>query len=93
MDEPTGNLTPGAPGAILDLVLELHRQKGHHHGPTHVPAIARQADRSLLMAGTGRSSAIRNASLRWVRPWPSPTPSAMPCKQHRPKEAPHAPDP
>jgi len=51
MDEPTGNLDSRSTRAILDLVLELHRQKDTTIVMiTHVPAIARQADRSLLMA-------------------------------------------
>jgi len=51
MDEPTGNLDSKSAQAILDLVLELHRQRATTIVMiTHVPAIARQADRSLLMA-------------------------------------------
>jgi len=51
LDEPTGNLDSKSARAILDLVLELHRQKATTIVMiTHVPAIAKQADRSLLMA-------------------------------------------
>lgn len=50
MDEPTGNLDSKSAQSILDLVRDLHRQKATTIVMiTHVPMIAKQADRSLFM--------------------------------------------
>ena len=48
-DEPTGNLDSGSGGQVLDLLEQLHREGRTLLVVTHNPAVARRADRVLVM--------------------------------------------
>jgi ABC-type lipoprotein export system ATPase subunit len=48
-DEPTGNLDSGSGAQVLGLLSELHRAGRTLIVVTHDPAVARRADRVLVM--------------------------------------------